>query len=385
MIKKYLLTLLIATTAVLFLQAQTRKQVTFTGTVKFPDPTHRYGIYLGQYQGEGFKRDFKILDSATLDASNSFKFTVPATREFYEVRVYYMDRITFWSEKDDIHVNVRGIDTAKMIIKNPPYIYMENTSPENDLLNDVNLLNYLEYQRMIAAGKEQYRARLARDTAWLNYANDGFERQAPLRDFQVKYLINKYKDYPTVIYALNMLNWKRDKDLLLSSLDNLINRYPWMEEAKRRKREILENIAQTQRIANGQKAPDFSKPDVNGKKWGPKDYRGKYLIIDFWASWCGPCREEIPHLKSVYAKYQKQGLEILSVSVDAKEKNWLKALNEENMPWRQVLALESKPLMASYLFQGIPYLVVVDKQGNIIEKNVRGESLDKTLKDIFKN
>ncbi|MFA4866830.1 MAG: TlpA disulfide reductase family protein [Pedobacter sp.] len=364
--------------------AQKGKTVTFTGTVKFPDTEKKYPIYLGKYVGEGFKRAFVAIDSTTLDAKNSFSFKVPADKpDFYQVRVYYFDRIDFWANKDNIHVNVRGIDTAKMKIKNPPYIYMENTSAENDVINDVNLVSYLNYQSMIAVGQEQYKAGLSKDTLWINHAKGGFDRINVDRDIRTKYLINKYKDQPSVLYALNGLSWKRDGELLMSTLDNLIKKYPWLTQAKAKKKEILDNMAQTAKIANGQKAPDFSFPDVNGKKWGPKDFKGKYLIIDFWASWCGPCRQEIPHLKEVYKKYKDKGLEILAVSVDAKEDAWKKAMSEERMTWPQINAKESKPVMASYLFSGIPYLVVVDKEGNIIEKNVRGESLDKALEKIF--
>jgi thiol-disulfide isomerase/thioredoxin len=364
--------------------AQKGKTVTFTGTVKFPDTENKYPIYLGRYEGEGFKKAFKAIDSTKVDANNNFSFKVPADNpDFYQVRVYYFDRIDFWADKDNIHVNVRGIDTAKMKIKNPPYIYMENTTANNDLINDVNLISYLNYQSMIAVGQEQYRAGLSKDTLWINYMKAGFDRINIDQDFRIKYVINKYKDQPAVLYALNGLSWKRDGELLMSTLDNLTKKYPWLTQAKEKKKEILENMAQTAKIANGRKAPDFAFPDVNGKKWSPKDFKGKYLIIDFWASWCGPCRQEIPHLKEVYKKYQDKGLEILAVSVDAKEADWKKAMNEERMAWPQVNAKESKPVMGSYLFSGIPYLVVIDKEGNIIEKNLRGESLDKKLKELF--
>lgn len=364
--------------------AQNGKTVTFTGTVKFPDTENKYPIYLGRYEGEGFKRAFKAIDSTKLDANNNFSFKVPADKpDFYQVRVYYFDRIDFWADKDNIHVNVRGIDTAKMKIKNPPYIYMENTSADNDLINDVNLVSYLDYQQMIAVGQEQYRAGLSKDTLWINYMKDGFDRINKDREFRIKYLIHKYKDQPTVLYALGYLNPKRDQELVMSTLDNLIKKFPNLDQAKKRKKEILDGIAQAEKIADGQKAPGFAYPDVNGKKWGPKDFKGKYLIIDFWASWCGPCRQEIPHLKEVYKKYKDKGLEILSVSVDAKPADWKKAMAEEKMGWPQINAVESKPVMADYLFSGIPYLVVVDKDGKIVEKNVRGESLDKAMKKIF--
>jgi thiol-disulfide isomerase/thioredoxin len=364
--------------------AQKGKYVTFTGKVKFPDPEGKYQIYLGKYEGEGFKRAFKALDSTKLDANNSFSFKVNAEKpDFYQVRVYYFDRIDFWADKDNIHVNVRGIDTAKMKIKNPPYIYMENASANNDLINDVNLVNYLNYQQMIAVGQEQWRAGLSKDSLWINYMKNGFDNINNDMTFRIKYLINKYKDQPAVLYALGFLSWKKDGELLMSTLDNLTKKYPSLTQARDKKKEILENMAQTAKIANGKKAPDFAFPDVNGKKWSPKDFKGKYLIVDFWASWCGPCRQEIPHLKELYSKYQSKGLEILAVSIDAKPEAWKKALKEENMAWTQVHAQDSKKAMDDYLFSGIPFMVVVDKDGKIVEKNLRGESLSKKLKEIF--
>lgn len=364
--------------------AQKGKTVTFTGTVKFPDTEKKYPIYLGKYEGEGFKKAFKAIDSTTVDANNNFSFKVPADKpDFYQVRVYYFDRIDFWADKDNIHVNVRGIDTAKMKIKNPPYIFMENTSKDNDLINDVNWENYMNYQNMIAVGQAQYKAGLSKESQWIDYMKGGFDAINTDFNKRIKYIINKYKDQPAVLYALNGLSWKRDGELLMSTLDNLTKKYPNLTQARDKKKEIEANMVQTAKIADGQKTPDFAFPDVNGKKWGPKDFKGKYLIIDFWASWCGPCRQEIPHLKEVYKKYKDQGLEILSVSVDAKPADWKKAMAEERMTWPQINAVESKPVMASYLFSGIPYLVVVDKDGKIVEKNVRGESLDKAMKKIF--
>src|SRR5437773_10740393 len=97
------------------LYAQTGKQITVTGKVKFPDPSGKEKIYLGQYVGEGFKKAFKAMDSTTLDANNTFKFKVNSSNpDFYQIRVYYMDRIDFWADKEDLTISFRGIDTAKM-------------------------------------------------------------------------------------------------------------------------------------------------------------------------------------------------------------------------------------------------------------------------------
>lgn len=360
------------------------KTITFTGHVEFRDPSGKYPIYLGQYVGDDFDRSFKVLDSTKVDANNNFSFKVPADKpDFYDVQVLYSDYMTIWADKDDIHVNLRGIDTAKMPIKNPPYIYLENGGPNNDLINDVNLVNYLNYQNSIAVGQEQYQAGLAKEPKWVAYMQDGFDRNDQDMIYRIKYLVNKHKDLPAVLYALDFLNPEKHQDFILTTLDYVTKKHPNLAQANKKKQDILAAQAQRVKIANGQKAPDFAYPDVNGKNWSPKDFKGKYLIIDFWASWCGPCRQEIPHLKQVYKKYKDKGLEILAVSVDAKEADWKRALGEENMAWPQINAKESKPVMASYLFNGIPYLVLVDQEGNIIEKNLRGDSLDAKLKEVF--
>ena len=123
----------------------------------------------------------------------------------------------------------------------------------------------------------------------------------------------------------------------------------------------------------------------HGKKTlGPENFKGKYLLIDFWASWCGPCRKAIPHLKEAYAKYKAQGFEILSVSIDRKETDWKKALNEEKMPWSQTCAPNSgKDIMSTYQFSGIPHLVLLDKDGKIIERGIVATELDETLAKII--
>ncbi|UKJ07646.1 TlpA disulfide reductase family protein [Solitalea lacus] len=381
-IKKVLaLTLALMSAGALY--AQSNKQITVTGKVKFPDPTGKYKIYLGQYVGDGFAKAFKAMDSTALDANNTFKFTINTNKpDFYQVRVYYMDRIDFWADKDDLKINFRGIDTAKRIVKNPPYIRIEG-SADNDVVNHTNFVNYRNYQSTILLYNQLYKAEQAKDSLWVASVKRTIDSLNSDVKARIRNIVEIYKDKPTVLYALNGLRGKADEPFVMSVLDNLIEKYPNLQQAKATKKEMAAAKAQTEKIANGKAAPDFAYPDLNGKKWGPKDFKGKYVIVDFWASWCGPCRQEIPHLKEVYKKYKDKGLEILAVSVDAQPEKWKKAMDEEKMAWPQINAQDSKPVMSSYLFSGIPYLVLLDKEGRIIEKNLRGESLDKKLKEIF--
>ncbi|SMD02878.1 TlpA disulfide reductase family protein [Pedobacter nyackensis] len=366
------------------LYAQSGKSITVKGKVKFPDPTGKYKIYLGQYKGDGFNSAFKAMDSVALKPDNTFSFTIKTDKpDFYIVRVYYMDQIEFWADKENVSMSFRGIDTAKMIVKNPPYIFIEG-SPENDVVNHVNFAFHRNYQNMILLYNQLYKAeQVAKDSIWTVHAKILTDSLSTDFSSRIKLLAKMYQNSPAVLYALRYLRWERDGDLMMNALDNLAKKYPKLPQIKKQKADLLADIAQTKKIANGMPAPEFAYSDLNGKKWGPKDFKGKYLIIDFWASWCGPCRQEIPHLKEVYKKYKDKGLDILAVSIDAKVNDWKKALNEEKMPWTQAHAPESKPVMSSYLFSGIPYLVLVDKEGRIIEKNLRGESLDEKLKEIF--
>lgn len=116
---------------------------------------------------------------------------------------------------------------------------------------------------------------------------------------------------------------------------------------------------------------------------GPQDFRGKILVMDFWASWCGPCRAEIPHLKEAYAKYGDKGVAFFSVSIDKSDAAWKKALGEENMPWEQVCAPQAgKDVMRLYQFSGIPYVLVLDKEGRIVGTNLRGQALMDKLEEL---
>lgn len=116
----------------------------------------------------------------------------------------------------------------------------------------------------------------------------------------------------------------------------------------------------------------------------PKDK--KYILLEFWASWCGPCRGEIPHLRHTYATWKDKGFDIVSISLDEKETDWKKAMAEENMVWHQYNAREgfNSKIAESYDIQGIPYALLIDSNGTIIKHGMRGASLDQALEELMR-
>ncbi len=137
----------------------------------------------------------------------------------------------------------------------------------------------------------------------------------------------------------------------------------------------------------GNEAPDFTLLDKDGKKHTLSDFRGKYVLIDFWASWCGPCVREIPHLKVAYQKYKDKGFEIVSVSIDNKEEQWLRALKKYQLPWISVVddkKTEKRITQNLYYVPTIPRTVLLDKKGKVIGKDYRGLALENKLEELFK-
>jgi len=115
-----------------------------------------------------------------------------------------------------------------------------------------------------------------------------------------------------------------------------------------------------------------------------KNLRGKYVLVDFWASWCGPCRKENPNVVAAYSKYHPKGLEIVSISLDNNKNSWIKAIRADGLEWMHVSDLKGwkNAAAAKYGVKLIPQNFLLDKDGKIIARNLRGSALDKRLSEI---
>ena len=146
-------------------------------------------------------------------------------------------------------------------------------------------------------------------------------------------------------------------------------------------------LAIAMKISNGKSFPDISLPDSTGKIISAASYRGKYVLVDFWASWCGPCRAESPALREAYAKYKNKGFDILSISFDENIRSWLKAVAKDGYTWTNVVDSSGMGpqgnISSQYNIRAIPRNFLLDREGKIIATNLRGEELEKKLKEVF--
>ncbi|CAL1521399.1 TlpA disulfide reductase family protein [Chitinophaga sp. MM2321] len=136
----------------------------------------------------------------------------------------------------------------------------------------------------------------------------------------------------------------------------------------------------------GEVAPDFTLPDPSGKMISLKSFRGKYVLIDFWASWCGPCRQENPNVVNAYQQYKGKNFTILGVSLDKTKDQWLAAIQQDGLTWSHVSDLKfwDSAVVPLYGINAIPTNYLLDPQGKIIAANLRGPALEAKLKEVIK-
>ena len=154
-------------------------------------------------------------------------------------------------------------------------------------------------------------------------------------------------------------------------------------------KELAARIAAEQTIQIGNIAPDFTQPDADGNPVSLSDYRGRYVLVDFWASWCAPCRAENPNLVKAYETYKNKGLEVLGVSLDSKSGRdaWLKAIETDGLPWVQVSDLNgwSNAVAVQYGVRAVPQNYLIDPDGKIVASNLRAERLHTVLAEMLRN
>jgi peroxiredoxin len=142
---------------------------------------------------------------------------------------------------------------------------------------------------------------------------------------------------------------------------------------------LADAIRLEENTAVGSPMPDFDTYTIDGKLDKLSNYRGEYLLIDFWASWCGPCIEEIPNIKSIYRDYKDKGLKVIGVSTDESKDNWLKSIKEHNLAYYQLRDPDWKSgKLLNY--QGIPFVILVSPDGIILERDLRGEETRNKVK-----
>ncbi len=187
--------------------------------------------------------------------------------------------------------------------------------------------------------------------------------------------------FVSMVFAQSYLNPKEEYEFLtLLAQKYSITKHGY---ASRFVKEVTKNNPNFLKV--GSKIPNIALPNQMGEIVELESLRGKVVLLDFWASWCGPCLNEMPNVKKAYDKYHTKGFDVYGVSLDQKRQKWVGTIERLGMPWVHVsdLKMWNSPVVSEFGIQGIPFTILVGKDGTILAKNLRGSYLDKKLAELF--
>jgi peroxiredoxin len=269
-------------------------------------------------------------------------------------------------------------------------VEMENIAAEpktggtkyQDAFNQVNDLTDNVIKQSMALSKE-YRVRYkAKDEAGMKKLEARFdELEASRKAILRKYLADNPKS-PIGMYVLNQVAGYElnvaEVEPIFKALSKEVRKTPSAKQFAYR-------LDLEKKLGIGQPAIDFSQNDVSGKPITLASFRGKYVLVDFWASWCGPCRAENPNVVSAFNKYKDKGFTVLGVSFDEKKNLWEDAIKKDELNWTQVSDLKgwANEVGKLYGIRAIPQNLLLDREGRIVAKNLRGEALESKLAELF--
>ena len=181
----------------------------------------------------------------------------------------------------------------------------------------------------------------------------------------------------------SVLRWTGDEEI--GNLEKLVSDFKAVHPDLPMTKVMEEKLNRFKQVAIGVIAPSIELPDTSGVMKTMDNLKGKYTLVDFWASWCGPCLLQVPDLKKAYGNYQDKGFEIIGVSVDAREKRWKTAIKKYDMNWPHLSDLEGWKSTAArdYNVTFIPFNILIDEEGKIIAKNLHSAALQEKLKELF--
>ncbi|WP_373522614.1 redoxin domain-containing protein [Aquiflexum sp.] len=283
-------------------------------------------------------------------------------KKIVRLALYDQDVQIFYDFDDENSLKIEGSEDSKNMLK------IESIMTEYQ--EKLNELNDAYFEAMSKRDQEAIKA----------IQNKAMEMES-VQGQKVKETLEEMRGSFAAMAGISLLNLKNDFLFVDQLVSELNEKYPDTKMIQVMGNQLNEMRA----LSIGQIAPEISLPDPDGNLVNLSDLRGKYVLIDFWAAWCRPCRQENPNVVKLYNEYNEKGFEVFGVSLDRTKDAWVKAIAEDELTWTHVSDLKYFNSAAAALYQinAIPATYMLDPEGKIIAKDLRGASLENKLKEIF--
>lgn len=251
-----------------------------------------------------------------------------------------------------------------------------------DAFNELNALTDNVVKQSMELSKEYKVLYNAKDEAGMKKLEARFdELEASRKAIMRKYL----EDNPKSPIGMYVLNQVAGYELQPEEVEPFFKALSKDARNTPTGKQFAYRLELAKKLAPGQPAIDFSQNDPAGKPVTLASFRGKYVLIDFWASWCGPCRAENPNVVNAFNKYKDKGFTVLGVSFDENKAKWEEAIEKDELHWPQVSDLKGWDNQVGKLYgiRAIPQNLLLDREGKIVAKNLRGEALESKLAELF--